>query len=122
MSAEKYVCSNKGVLLSIYSQISSALDLECLVFGKNKEEENKKKSCRQSIICMKYLSGEVDFPINEALFKASDGMIADELYNIILCEEFVTAGKFTRSGDLYEIVSKDDFKSVTKFKKYLKAK
>lgn len=121
MNAEKYVCSNKGVLLSIYSQISSALELECLIFGKS-QEDNKKKTCKQTIVCMKYMSGEVNFPISETLFKASDGMVVDELYNIVLCEEFVTAGKFKRAGDFYEIVSSDDFGSVSKFKKYLKAK
>jgi hypothetical protein len=122
MSAEKYVNENRSSLLSIYSQILSAEELSCEVFEKRVDDKTKKDLCRKTIVVHKYLNGEVDFPINLAFLKPKDSQIVEELYSIMLCEEFVKAGKLTRTGDTYEAIIDWNFKIIPKFKKYVKGK
>jgi hypothetical protein len=122
MSAEKYINENRGSLLSIYSQILSSEELSCEVFDKKLDDRNKKDICKKTIVVHKYLNGEVDFPINLAFLKPKDSLLVEELYSIMLCEEFVKAGKLTRNGDIYEAIIDWDFKVIPKFKKYVKGK
>lgn len=122
MSAEKYVNENRSSLLSIYSQVLSAEELSCEVFEKKLDDKNKKDICRKTIVVHKYLDGEVDFPINLAFLKPKDNQLVEELYSVMLCEEFVKAGKLTRNGDIYEAIIDWDFKVIPKFKKYVKGK
>lgn len=122
MSAEKYVNENRHSLLSIYSQIMSAEEFAADVFEKRIDEKTKKEVCKKTIVVHKYLDGNVDFPINLAFLKIKDSQIVDELYSIVLCEEFVKAGKLARHGDIYEPIIECDFKVIPKFKKYVKDK
>ena len=122
MSAEKYVNENRSSLLSIYSQVLTAEELSCEVFEKRIDDKVKKEICRKTVVVHKYLNSEVDFPINLAFLKPRDSQIVEELYSIVLCEEFVKAGKLTRTGDMYEATIGWDFKIIPKFKKYVKGK
>jgi len=122
MSAEKYVANNRNSLLSIYSQIMTVEEFESDIFRNKIDTATKKEACKKTIAIHKYMSGEVDYPINLAILKPKDNFLVEELYSVMLCEEFVKDGKLVRDGDFYEAIIDWDFKSIPKFKKYIKVK
>lgn len=122
MSAEKYIANNRNSLLSIYSQIMTVEEFEADVFNTKIDQATKKEACKKTIAIHKYMGGEIEYPINVAILKPKDNFLVEELYSVMLCEEFVKDGKLMRYGDFYEAIIEWDFKSIPKFKKYIKVK
>lgn len=122
MSAEKYISNNRHSLLSIYSQVMTVEEFESSIFNTKITQAIKKEACKKSIVIHKYRDGDVEYPINVSILKPKDNFLVEELYSVMLCEEFVNDGKLIRDGDFYEAIIPWDFKSVPKFKKYIKVK
>jgi hypothetical protein len=122
MSAEKYISNNRHSLLSIYSQVMAVEEFESSVFNTKITQAIKKEACKKSIVIHKYMDGDIEYPISVSILKPKDNFLVEELYSVMLCEEFVKDGKLIRDGDFYEAIIAWDFKSVPKFKKYIKVK
>ena len=123
ISAEKYVIKNKLELLKLYSAFQSGLELDLALDSNIKEEDLQKRAC--FLACLSHK--EKDFSLNFSLDKEikhtkSDQTLSEELYSVVLCEEQVKIGKLHREGDLYLSDSTEDFKSIPKYKKYIRVK
>lgn len=123
VSAEKYVIKFKFELLKLYSSFFSGLELDIALNDKVTSEDMQKRACLLTVLTHKDKSSDIDFSldINTKISK-TDHLLAEELFSIALCEEQVKIGKLSREGDFYLTESSDTFKSIPKYKKYIRAK
>jgi hypothetical protein len=123
ISAEKYIMKNKVELLKLYSAFYAGLELDTYIYENVLEKDIKKKACELASLCHKYANSDLEFSINKnILITKTDEYIIEELYSVVLCEEQVKIGKLTREGDFYMSSSSEDFKTIPRYKKYIRVK
>jgi hypothetical protein len=123
VSAEKYVLKHKQELIKLYSAFYAGLELDMALNAEIKEPEMQKRACLLATISHKNSDLDLNFSIDQEFdISKYDSLISDELFSVILCEEQVKAGKLVRSGDFYMSATQSDFKSIPKYKKYIRIK
>jgi len=123
VSAERYVIKNKIELLRLYSAFYAGLELDCFIDENVKIIDIHKKACLLAVASHRNNDYSLNFSLDkEILITNTDEQIRDELYSIVLCEEQVKIGKLLREGDFYATMSNEEFKSIPKYKKYIRTK
>lgn len=123
LSAERYVIKNKTALLKLYSAFYSGIELDLFIQDGVNETDLKKKACLLACLSHKNSDESLNFSIDkEMLVTKTDEYMRDELYSVVLCEEQVKIGKLSREGDFYLTSSADEFKSIPRYKKYIRVK
>ncbi len=123
ISAEKYVIKNKLELLKLYSAFQSGLELDIALDSNIKDDDMQKRACFLACLSHKEKDYTLNFSIDKEVKNSkADQSLAEELYSVVLCEEQVKIGKLSREGDLYLSGSTEEFKSIPKYKKYIRAK
>ena len=123
ISAEKYIIKNKLELLKLYSAFHSGLELDIALYEQIKHEDMQKRACLLAILSHKEKNTDLDFSL-DIITKPTrmDMLMAEELFSVTLCEEQVKIGKLSREGDFYITDPSNDFKSIPKYKKYIRIK
>ena len=123
VNAEKYVIKNKIQLLKLYSAFYSGLELDLFIVEHIKIMDLQKRACILACLSHKNKDDSLNFSIDkENLITTTDEQLMEELYSIVLCEEQVKIGKLFREGDFYMTASNEEFKSIPKYKKYIRVK
>lgn len=123
VSAEKYIIKHKNELLKMYSAFFSGLELDIALYENVKVEDMQKRACLLTVLSHKENNYDLDFSFDKnAKITRSDQLLADEFFSVVLCEEHVKIGKLSREGDFYTSDASYDFKSIPKYKKYIRIK
>jgi hypothetical protein len=121
LSAEKYVIKYKIELFKLYSAFYSGLELDIALYEKTVDQEMQKRACYLAVLSHKNKDFELNFSLDkEVASSKSDVILSDELFSVTLCEEQVKIGNLKRAGDFYISDSSEKFKTIPKYKKYIR--